>query len=181
MHNPAGRRVFAAVLVCLSLFAIPPVMATPAVQVGFSPEGSAQQLVLNTLDDARKNIRLTGYSFTSPEVVRALIRAARRGVDVKVVLDDRANRNKSSVAAINLLVNAGIPVRTVSTFKILHDKYIVTDGQTVQTGSFNYSRAAAVANSENVVVLKEMPAVAQRYLSHWQSRWDTGIDQRSPY
>jgi len=172
-----------AALILASFLALVPVsvLAEPEVMVGFSPEGSAQQLVTSTLDSAQGSIRLSGYSFTSPEVVRALTRAARRGVDVKVVLDDRANRNKSSVAAINLLVNAGIPVRTVSTFKILHDKYIVTDGQTVQTGSFNYSRAAAVANSENVVVLKDMPAVAQRYLSHWQSRWDAGAEQRSSF
>ncbi|SQD10815.1 Uncharacterised protein [Citrobacter freundii] len=32
-----------------------------------------------------------GYSFTSPEVVSALVNAKRRGVDVKVVLDWKAN------------------------------------------------------------------------------------------
>lgn len=84
-----------------------------------------------------------GYSFTSPEVVRALISAKRRGVDVKVVLDEKGNRGKASVAAMNLLVNAGIPVRTVSKFKILHDKIIISDKNTVETVSYNFSRSAA--------------------------------------
>ncbi|EBP9406077.1 phospholipase D family protein, partial [Salmonella enterica] len=96
-----------------------PSIAAPSVQAGFSPEGSAEQLVLKTIETAQHNIRLMGYSFTSPEVVRALISAKRRGVDVKVVLDEKGNRGKASVAAMNLLVNAGIPVRTVSKFKIL--------------------------------------------------------------
>jgi len=45
-----------------------PLLAAPAVQVGFSPEGSAQQLVLSVIGEARRDIRLMGYAFTSPEV-----------------------------------------------------------------------------------------------------------------
>jgi phosphatidylserine/phosphatidylglycerophosphate/cardiolipin synthase-like enzyme len=122
-----------------------------------------------------------GYSFTSPEVVGALVQAKRKGIDVRVVLDERGNRAPASVAAMNTLVNAGIPVRTVSQFKIMHDKVIVVDGQTVESGSFNYTRAAARSNSENALVLREVPEVAQQYLAHWQSRWDMGRDWRSSY
>ncbi|HEM8838371.1 TPA: phospholipase D family protein [Klebsiella aerogenes] len=159
------------------------VVAQPTVQAGFSPEGSALQLVLNTIDTAQESIRLMGYSFTSPEVTRALIQAKQRGVDVKAVLDWKANSTKGSAgaAAMNLLVNAGIPVRTVSQFKIMHDKVIITDGRNVETGSFNYSRSAASRNSENVLVINEVPEVAQTYLQHWQSRWDGGTEWHSSY
>jgi hypothetical protein len=68
------------------------------VLVEFSPEGSAQQLVMNTLNSAHHSI--------------------------------------------NLLVNAGIGVRTVDNYKIMHDKVAIIDGVTTQTGSFNYTRAA---------------------------------------
>ena len=71
-------------------------VAQPTVQAGFSPEGSALQLVLNTIDTAQESIRLMGYSFTSPEVTRALIQAKQRGVDVKAVLDWKANSTKGS-------------------------------------------------------------------------------------
>ncbi len=137
---------------------------------GFSPEGSAQKLVMNTLNIARHSINLMGYSFTSPEVVKALLAAKRRGVDVRVVLDSKGNQGRASVAAINLLVNAGIKVRTVDNYKIMHDKVAIIDGVTVQTGSYNYTRAAQRSNSENVVVMWQMPEVAQVYFGHWQSR-----------
>lgn len=177
------KRAVALSLLLMSASQLPlqPVWAAPEVQVGFSPEGSAQRLVLSVIDEAQHSIRLMGYSFTSPPVVRALMAAQRRGVDVAVVLDDKANRNRASIAAMNLLVNAGVAVRTVDAYKIMHDKTIVCDGVTVQTGSFNYSRAADRSNSENVVVLKDMPAVAKTYLAHWQSRWDQGRDWRSDY
>lgn len=156
-------------------------MATPSVSVGFSPEGTALQLVLKTISDAQQSIRLMGYSFTSPEVVKGLIAAKRRGVDVKVVLDDRGNHGKSSVAAISLLVNAGISVRLDSDYKIQHDKVIVTDGRNVETGSFNFTRSADRYNSENALLLRDMPGVASQYLAHWQSRWARGVAAKSRY
>lgn len=98
-----------------------------------------------------------------------------------MVLDEKGNRGKASVAAMNLLVNAGIPVRTVSKFKILHDKIIISDKNTVETGSYNYSRSAARSNSENALVIRDVPELARTYLQHWQSRWDVGKDWRSTY
>ncbi|MGG6157025.1 phospholipase D-like domain-containing protein [Salmonella enterica] len=76
------------------------------------------------------------YSFTSPVVVKALINAKKRGVDVRVVIDEKGNsceKCKASKAAMNLLVNADIPLRTVSKYKIMHDKVIITDGANVET------------------------------------------------
>nr|WP_160174272.1 phospholipase D family protein [Erwinia amylovora]CDM08125.1 endonuclease [Erwinia amylovora] len=156
-------------------------VAAPSIDAGFSPEGSAQQLVLRTLDDARESIRLMGYSFTSPDVVKSLVAAKRRGVDVRVVVDDRGNRSRASQSAMNVVVNAGIPLRTNGQYKIMHDKVIITDGQNVQLGSYNYTRSAAESNSENALVVREVPALAQTYLAHWQSRWDGGKDWQSTY
>jgi len=62
-------------------------------------------------------------------------------------------RKQSILTALNLLVNAGIPTKTISNYAIHHDKYIVSDEKHVQTRSFNYSQAAAKSNSENVIVV----------------------------
>ncbi|MBD3912597.1 phospholipase D family protein [Klebsiella pneumoniae] len=159
-------------------------MYAASIETGYSPEGTALQLVLKTINSAQQEIRLMGYSFTSPEVAGALVRAKQRGLDVKVVLDWKANtgrQNKASLAAMNLLVNAGIPVRTVSQYKIMHDKVIIADGRNVEVGSFNYTRAADRFNSENVLVVWDVPVVAQHYLRHWQSRWNGGTDWYSSY
>lgn len=121
------------------IFATGSTMAAASIDAGFSPEGSAQQLVLRTIDDAHESIRLMGYSFTSPEVVKSLVNAKRRGVDVRIVIDQNGNRSKASIAAMNVVVNAGIPLRTNGQYKIMHDKVIITDGQNVELGSFNYS------------------------------------------
>ncbi|RYF40322.1 MAG: phospholipase D family protein, partial [Cytophagaceae bacterium] len=51
--------------------------------MGFSPEGTGRLLVLNTIGSAQQSIRMMAYSFTDPDVMKALIAAHQRGVDVK--------------------------------------------------------------------------------------------------
>ncbi len=148
MRLRKGHGLTLVTLACLSLLGSLPAIAAPSVQAGFSPEGSAEQLVFKTIEAAQHNIRLMGYSFTSPEVAGALISAKRRGVDVR---GNTGKNNNASWVTMNLLTSAGIPVRTVSVYKILHDKVIVSDGRHTEVGSFNYSRAADRSNSENVL------------------------------
>ena len=155
--------------------------AGPSVDVGFSPEGSARTLVLETIASAHSSIRMLSYSFTAPDIIRALADARKRGVDVKIVVDERGNRSKSSIAAMNFIVNNGIPLRTDHHYPIQHDKVIIVDGKTVETGSFNYTASAERRNSENVVVIHDLPPLARTYLLHWQERWDYGQDYQSAY
>lgn len=185
MRLRKGHGLTLLTLACLSLLGSLPAIAAPSVQAGFSPEGSAEQLVLKTIEAAQHNIRLMGYSFTSPEVAGALISAKRRGVDVRRVLDWKANTGKNNNASrvtMNLLTSAGIPVRSVSVYKILHDKVIVSDGRHTEVGSFNYySRAADRSNSENVLVVWDDPVLARSYLNHWTSRRAQGTDWKQTY
>jgi phosphatidylserine/phosphatidylglycerophosphate/cardiolipin synthase-like enzyme len=78
--------------------------------------------------------------------------------------------------AIKLIAEAAIPTRVVSAYAIHHDKYIVVDSQHTETGSFNYSQAAARSNSENVLVVWNNSITAQQYLAHWDSRWKQGVE-----
>lgn len=155
--------------------------STGLIESAFSPDGGSEELVLKVINASEHSIRLAAYSFTSPHVVRGLLDAKKRGVDVRVVVDARGNKGKANIAALNLLVNAGIPTRTISAYAIHHDKFIVSDERHAQNGSFNYSQAAAKSNSENVVVVWNNPALAASFLQHWQSRWAQGSDFNSTY
>ena len=151
------------------------------IQYGFSPEGSAESLVIKVIDSSQQDIRMMCYSFTSPQIVTALINAKRRGVNIAIVADQNGNRGKSSGAAMNLVVNAGIALRVDGAYKIQHDKVIVVDGKTIETGSFNYTASAAHANSENVMVDWDDPEIARGYLDHWLSRWNQAKPYHSKY
>ena len=155
----------------------------PQVEVAFSPGEGAEGLVLRLIDSSRQSLRLAAYSISSAAVVGALQAAKRRGVDVAVVVDYRSMHDDPSgkaQAALKILKNAGIATRTIARYPIHHDKFIVVDGQHVETGSFNYSQAAT-RNSENVIVLWNHEKVARTYLKHWQSRFDQGDEYESTY
>lgn len=155
--------------------------AAGQIETGFSPDGDAERLVLKVINASTKSIRLAAYSFTSPKVVQALVHAKRRGVDVRIVADDSNPKSKSGSAALNLLTGADIEARLNAEYAIHHDKYIIADGKHVQTGSFNYSQAAAKSNSENVIVIWNNPELAQSYLRHWTSRFEEGREYARPY
>ena len=85
--------LFKAALVAAVLYgASAPSLFAASAQVGFSPEGTAQQLVINVIGSAKDNIRMMAYSFTAPDIMKALIAAKRRGVDVKIVVDELAGQ-----------------------------------------------------------------------------------------
>ena len=154
--------------------------AAPGVEVGFSPEGSARALVLKVIGEARRSIQVLAYAFQAPDITEALVAAQKRGVEVRVVVDKERNTGKASKAAMDFVARNGVALRTNERFHLHHDKTVIVDGSTVQTGSFNYAPSAEMKNSENVVVIREMPEVAARYLAHGQSRWEGGVPYRAP-
>ena len=58
------------------------VAAGSHIEVAFSPEAGAEALVIKVINSAQQQLRLAGYTFTSPAVVRALVEAYGRNVDV---------------------------------------------------------------------------------------------------
>ncbi|QQX87703.1 phospholipase D family protein [Cupriavidus necator] len=154
--------------------------ADPSIQVGFSPEGSARKLVLETIGSARHTIQMLAYSFQAPDIMQALVDAKNRGVEVRVVIDKKRNLGGASKAAMDFVTRNGVELRTNDHFHIHHDKTIIVDGNTVETGSFNFAPSAETANSENVVVIRDMPEVSRQYIEHWQSRWELGKAYPTP-
>ncbi|AMR80270.1 hypothetical protein A2G96_09560 [Cupriavidus nantongensis] len=161
------------------------VPATGTVEVAFSPNEGTEALVVKVIDSAKSEIRMLTYSFTSAPVTAALLRAKKRGVDVAMVVDYKNNisedRSGKARAALGAVANAGIKVRTISVYPIHHDKSICVDGTTVETGSFNYSDAAAHKNSENVLVMWGNPKLAAAYLKHWERNWGQGVPYQPAY
>ncbi len=74
------------------------------------------------------------------------------GSNVEVILD-KSQRTKDDSRA-KLLIDAGIPVRVDAAHAIAHNKVMVIDGETVSTGSFNFTKGAEERNAENLLALR---------------------------
>jgi phosphatidylserine/phosphatidylglycerophosphate/cardiolipin synthase-like enzyme len=93
----------------------------------------APGVALRTLRAADRRILLAGYTFTSERVARALVDAARRGVRVRVLLDDApvGGLTRREARQLDRLARAGVEVRVLggeaARFSYHHPKYAVVD------------------------------------------------------
>jgi phosphatidylserine/phosphatidylglycerophosphate/cardiolipin synthase-like enzyme len=138
----------------------------PDIRVYFSPHGGCTEAVVRAVQEARRQILVEAYSFTSEPIAAALIDASRRGVDVEVILDKSQEKARGTEA--DLIAEAGIPTFIDSAYRIAHDKVMILDGNRVITGSFNFTRSAEEENAENLLIISRDPALAGEYETSWR-------------
>jgi cardiolipin synthase len=96
---------------------------------GFSP-------VYNLINGAKTSIDLTMYELEDSTAEKDLVAAEKRGVDVRVILDQREESENS--AAYNYLKNNGVHVvYSWSKYYYTHEKSMVIDGSTAMIMSAN--------------------------------------------
>ena len=134
-------------------------------EVYFSPHGGCTESIIRELNKAKSTILVQAYSFTSAPIAKALLNAHKRGVKVEVILDKSQRTQKYSSATF--LYNQGIPVKIDAQHAIAHNKVMIIDGETVITGSFNFTKAAEESNAENLLVIRDRK-LAERYIENWK-------------
>jgi phosphatidylserine/phosphatidylglycerophosphate/cardiolipin synthase-like enzyme len=145
------------------------IAASGTVEVAFSPDGGATEVVVKAINEARERILVQAFSFTSRDIADALVAAKRRGVEVLAILDKTNQTDKYTSATF--LQHHGIPVRIDDQHAIAHNKVMVIDGEDVITGSMNFTRAAETKNAENVLVMRGNPGLNHLYAANWEAHW----------
>ena len=137
------------------------------ISVYFSPHGGCTAAIADEIGKARSLILVQAYGFTSAPIAKALLEAHKRMVKVEVILDRSNRRAKYSEA--DFLHNVGIPVLIDIVHTIAYNKVkvIVIDGETVITGSFNFTRSAEEKNAENLLVIRNK-SLAETYAQSWK-------------
>lgn len=141
--------------------------AAGSVQVLFTPGQNATGALIEAIRQARQAILVQSYSFTSNEIAFALIEAKRRGVDVQVVSDAEQAR-KHEYNRVPLLAQAGVKVWLDEQHQSAHNKVMVIDGETVVTGSMNFTYAGQFKNAENMLILRGNKPLAEAYVANWK-------------
>ena len=147
----------------------------------FSPGGGCIPLILAELEQATTRVDVAMFYFSSDVLVDALCRlSAERGIDVRVLtcsdMDHPATR-----PVLEKLRDHGIGVWVVSPTGSgkLHHKCAVVDGKVVLTGAANWSEAAELSNHEDVLAAYS-PALAEKYLAHFDDMQAIGVPLAGP-
>lgn len=123
-------------------------------QVCFTPGANCTHLLVDHIKKAKHLINAQIYSFTSYKIARALVDAKRRGVRVTVIFD-RSNFKKKYFSFAPYLKKHGIACYVDEGVKsIAHNKVMIIDHSWVETGSFNFTKAAQTKNAENMLLIQ---------------------------
>jgi len=142
-----------------------PINSNESVRVYFSPNGGCTEAIINQINQAKSEILVQAYSFTSSPIAKSLVEAHKRGVKVSVILD--SSQKTAQYSSATFLANSKIPTFIDASHAIAHNKIIIIDGHTVITGSFNFSKAAEEKNAENLLIIKSRE-LAKRYMENWR-------------
>jgi len=142
--------------------------SAPRVTALFSPSGGVERHVVSLIDSAIGSIEMAAYEITNVYIEKALLKAIKRGVKVAVVMDKTETQGRQAQVH-DTLESAGSEIRLISpSGGIMHDKYIIVDGKTVEWGSYNYTERAEYKNFENATFASDS-ALAQQYHSDFVS------------
>ncbi len=139
-----------------------PVLTTyftdPAIKGKKSPGQAIIAAMIQDINAAQKSIDVAMYNFTLDNVSEALIKAAQRGLAVRVVVDSDALDKLD----LPRLKKAGAYVMGDRRESLMHNKYVIIDSRILWTGSLNLS-ASGAENDENVMVRVKSAELAANY------------------
>lgn len=110
------------------------------------------------IDSTTSTIDIAAYDLNINTVVDALVRAHQRGVIVRLVVEGDYQQRDGPTE----LQKAGAPVVIERRDPYMHNKFMVLDGRTVWTGSWNFAYNETYRNDNNVVIFNSQ-AMAENY------------------
>jgi len=148
------------------------------INIYFSPNGGCTTAIVNEINNAKSEILVQAYSFTSAPIAKALVDAHKKGIKVQVILDK--SQKTAHYTSASFLANSKIPTFIDDRHAIAHNKIMIIDGTTVITGSFNFTKAAEEKNAENLLIIKS-EELAKKYLENWKNHKDHSEPYESRY
>jgi phosphatidylserine/phosphatidylglycerophosphate/cardiolipin synthase-like enzyme len=143
--------------------------------------GGVDQAVVAVLNKAQKTIDLASFDFTLPSVADALVAAQKRGVKVRIIVDDKNGEQelkqdslvKAGGQPFEKVKAAGIPVVGGGRSNgLMHNKMIIVDSSTLFMGSWNMSYNDTFRNNNNLLQI-----TSQKLIENYQAKFNEGFEK----
>jgi phosphatidylserine/phosphatidylglycerophosphate/cardiolipin synthase-like enzyme len=134
--------------------------------------------VLQILATAKERIWIEMFYMTDPRIIHALILAAGKNVDVRILCDPNEYslglpmRGAPNLPFVGELAVADVPIRLFNTApgRQMHQKSMLVDDELVYTGATNFTRMSFRSNTESSVLIRSRNVAKifeQRFLEDW--------------
>ncbi|MCP4447701.1 MAG: hypothetical protein GY811_20545 [Myxococcales bacterium] len=139
--------------------------------------------VTQLIDGSSQRIDIAQFTFSRKDIEAALIAAHERGVEIRLAMDARQDRDGS---LSRRLVDAGVSVRFIrgkaagtDRFGLLHTKFMMVDGQTLLTGSNNWSSTGTSINNENTMIItgEAGDELIDGFACNFEAIWASKVDE----
>ena len=153
-------------LIFLQIFITPSLAALPDSRLYLMPEQKEEALeaLLKEFDLAKHSIKITIYNFTHKKIANKLKHAAKRGVKIEIIFDERSSREQKRRSMLYYLAK----YRNITVYRLrgrisrkgdyygkMHIKAAIIDNKTVILGSANWSYSAFGLNYELLYIIKD--------------------------
>lgn len=147
--------------------AAPVVEADASLEVAFTQSATGSTgmdlRLAQAIDNATSTVDVAAYDLDVRAVTDALVRAHQRGVTVRLVIEGDAQGRSGP----RELQKVGAPVVIERRDPFMHNKFVVLDGRTVWTGSWNFAYNETNRNDNNVVIMHS-EAMAANYTTEFE-------------
>ena len=135
----------------------------------FSPGEDVLDAIQTQLNAATKSLDICVFTISDDRLSDTIKAAYRRRIKVRVITDnDKMNDAGSDILKLE---QAGIDIRMDRTRHHMHHKFAVIDGDTLLTGSYNWTRSAARSNQENLLITED-PSAVKAYRREFDRLWE---------
>jgi phosphatidylserine/phosphatidylglycerophosphate/cardiolipin synthase-like enzyme len=139
----------------------------------FSPRGGTEAAIVKAVDAAGSSVDVAMFTLTSAPIMDALLRAASRGLKVRLTL-----HAGSKFPFYKQTVSKKIALKFLEGRMekgLMHNKFAVLDDKMLINGSFNWSDTAEQLNTENVIF-----TVAPEYVAPYLREYDKLFQMARP-
>lgn len=143
-------------------------------------KGGIDEVIVEAINNTQRTLDIAAFEWSNACITRAVVAAHERGVQVRMVVDDEHtvedNEDRDligDVAPFQWIIDAGIPYRDDARSGLMHNKFMIMDGQQVFMGSMNYTPRDTYTNNNNILRLRAQRAV-QAYQQKFNNMFENG-------
>jgi phosphatidylserine/phosphatidylglycerophosphate/cardiolipin synthase-like enzyme len=134
----------------------------------FSPGDACRNVIIQLINAATHDINICVFTVSDDLISKSILDAHHQGKNIRLITDNDKSLDLGS--DVNQLAKAGIPIKMDETRNHMHHKFMVIDNHSVVTGSYNWTRSAAMYNHENILLTKD-PGSVRSFLKEFDGLW----------
>lgn len=138
-------------------------------KVAFSPGKDCKNLIIDHLVCSKNSLDICIFTISDNDIADSIIRLHKNGLKIRVIADNEKAEDEGS--DIMRIADSGIPVKIDFSGNHMHHKFSISDNKEVLTGSYNWTKSAALYNQENLIVIQNTNVI-DNYSKEFEKLWN---------